>query len=97
MGGGIASVGPTPKKVLAVHPVFNSVGGSLLLQPDHYPNLLVGCLYSGSSSLGLGGFREAVSKELYVIIQFDDPLPKHEGFAVIENTVSMSSGDSLQD
>ena len=25
MGGGIASVGPTPKKVLAVHPVFNSV------------------------------------------------------------------------
>ena len=25
MGGGIASVGPTPKKVLAEHPVFNSV------------------------------------------------------------------------
>ena len=24
MGGGIASVGPTPKKVLAEHPVFNS-------------------------------------------------------------------------
>ena len=28
VGGGIASVGPTPKKVLAVHPVFNSVLGN---------------------------------------------------------------------
>ena len=27
----------------------------------------------------------------------DDPLPKHEGMAAMENPVSMSSGNSLQD
>ena len=64
-------------------------------QLGHYPNLLLGCLYSGWSSLGLGGFREAVSLE--ALLLFDDPSPKHEGIAYMENPVSMSSEDSLQD
>ena len=62
-------------------------------QLGHYPNLLLGWLYSGWSSLGLGGSREAVSKELQAFLPFEDPLPKHEGFDAMENPVSMSSGD----
>ena len=38
MGGGIASVGPTPKKVLAVHPVFNSALLALFETVSRYTN-----------------------------------------------------------
>ena len=49
MGGGIASVGPTPKKVLAEHPVFNSVDSSKVCPGNNDPKFdeLVKCRHNG--------------------------------------------------
>ena len=65
-------------------------------QLGHYPNLLLGCLYSGWSSLGLGHPSTLLLSSGRPAV-CDNPLPKHEGMATMENPVSMSSGDSLQD